>query len=602
MTVLAEIWTILTPWQRRGILAMQAVSLVMAVSTTTGIAAIAPFFAVLGDPQLIDHNSLLHWLYARGGFASQRGFVVALGIAFIALVLSANLINVLGFLAMNRLALRIGNELQTALFTEYLSRPYAFHTTADSSTLFSNVVYETNRISDGILQNAFVLITNLVTAGLIVVSILLLRPTLAIAIVMGLAGGYSLIYLAVRNHLLRIGFAQSRFASEQAQIVKESLGAIRDIIILQVRGFFTGRFERASHGFLKGGADAQVVGQSPRYIMECVAAAGLVSVALVLSSRGSGAGSWLGLLTFLAFAAYRLLPALHQVFSAIVRIRADRAALDVLAPDLRRARAGRRAALAAERGSTDPFWIARPRNEIRLKGVSYSHGRDRSWALHDVSLRIPARAAVGIVGTNGAGKTTLLDLIAGLLTPAVGDIEVDGRVLDDDNRAAWQTCIAYVPQHIFLSDSSIAENIAFGVAADAIDRPRLLEAARLAQLDEFVMSLPNGYDQWVGDRGVAVSGGQRQRIGIARALYRKASVLLLDEATKALDGLTAHELMSTLRRLRGRYTVVLIAHGMSAVRACDVIFHLEQGKIVGSGTYEGLLKSSAVFRHMAGVG
>jgi ABC-type bacteriocin/lantibiotic exporter with double-glycine peptidase domain len=219
-----------------------------------------------------------------------------------------------------------------------------------------------------------------------------------------------------------------------------------------------------------------------------------------------------------------------------------------------------------------------------------------------VSLRIPARAAVGIVGANGAGKTTLLDLIAGLLTPAAGEVEIDGCVLDDDNRAAWQTCIAYVPQHIFLSDSSIAQNIAFGVAADAIDRPRLLEAARLAQLDEFVMTLPHGYEQQVGDRGVAVSGGQRQRIGIARALYRKASVLLLDEATSSLDGLTEHELMITLRRLRGRYTVVLIAHGMSAVRACDVIFHLEQGQIVGSGTYEGLLQSSAVFRHMAGVG
>jgi len=290
------------------------------------------------------------------------------------------------------------------------------------------------------------------------------------------------------------------------------------------------------------------------------------------------------------------------VFTAIVRIRSDRAALNVLAPDLRRARAGRRAALATARGSMDPFWIARPRNEIRLQGVSYSHGRDRPWTLQDVSLRIPARAAVGIVGTNGAGKTTLLDLIAGLLTPVAGDMEIDGRVRGDDNRAAWQPCVAYVPQQIFVSDASIAENIAFGVAADAIDRPRLREAARLAQLDEFVMALPHGYEQQVGDRGVAVSGGQRQRIGIARALYREASVLLLDEATNALDGLTAQELMITLRRLRGRYTVVLIAHGMSAVRACDVIFHLEQGRIVGSGTYEGLLESSAVFRRMAGVG
>jgi ABC-type bacteriocin/lantibiotic exporter with double-glycine peptidase domain len=601
MTLFGEIWGMLTQRQRRRILAMQLVSLVMAFSTSTGIAAIAPFFAVLGDPKLVEHNALLHWLYVQGSFSNTHGLMLALGVGFIAVVFIANLINALGFLAMNRLALRIGNELQTTLFDEYLSRPYAFHTATNSTTLFNNIVHETTRVTHGILQNSFVLVTNLVTATLIILSILLLNHAVAIAMIAALAGGYIVIYLAVRNRLLRIGHTQSGFATEQTQIVNESFGAIKEIIILQVRSFFRDRFERASQGFLLAVAHSQIVAQSPRYVMECVAAAGLVGVALMLGGREAGIGPWLGTLTFLAFAAYRLLPTLQQVFVAIVRIRADRAALRLLAPDLRRARAAQRAAPPLDRNWMDASWRERPRREIQLTGVSYRYTADRPWALRDASLRIPARAAVGIVGANGSGKSTLVDLIAGLLTPAAGVVEIDGCALDDSNRAAWQRRIAYVPQNIFLLDASVAQNIALGIPADAIEPQRLRQAAQLVQLDEFVMDLPAGYGQPIGQHGIAVSGGQRQRIGIARALYRDAAVLLLDEATNALDGLTEHELMTTLRRLRGRYTILLIAHRMSTVRACDVIFHLEQGRIIGSGTYEELLKSSEGFRRMAGV-
>ena len=601
MSVLGEVWGMLTASQRRAILLMQLVSLVVAFSTATGVAAIAPFFAVLGQPQLIEHNAWLHWLYIAGGFASPRGLMVALGVGFVAVVLIANLISVLGYLAMNRLALRIGNELQTTLFEEYLSRPYVFHTMTNSTALLNNIVYETTRITHGVLENTFIVVTNLVTAGLIMLSILISNAAVALVMVGVLAGGYAAIYLMVRNRLLRIGHRQSLLAAEQAQIVTETLGAIKEVIVLGVGRFFRARFERASRDYLRAAAHTQLVGQSPRHLMECVAAAGLVTLALVLAGRAGGLGPWLGPLTFLAFAAYRLLPMLQQLFAAVVRIRADRAALQILGPDLRRARAAKGTAAAADEPPPDSSWSERPHREIRLKELSYRYGSDRAFALRGVSLHIPARVTVGIVGANGSGKSTLVDLIAGLLRPTAGTIEIDGCKLEDSNREAWQARIAYVPQNIFLLDASIAQNIALGIPSAALDQQRLGEAARLAQLDEFVRSLPHGYDQPVGERGVAVSGGQRQRIGIARALYRDAAVLLLDEATNALDGLTEQELVSTLGRLRGRYTIVLIAHRMTTVRGCDVIFELDQGRIVGSGTYEGLLQSSRGFRQMAGV-
>ncbi len=600
MSLLREIWDILTPRHRRGVLMMQLVSLAMAFSTVTGIAAIAPFFAVLGDPQLIEHHGLLHRLYLLGGFSGTRSFMVALGIAFTSFVLMANLLNIMGLLAMNRLALRIGTELQTTLFGEYLAWPYASHTVTNSTTLFYNVVYETNRVTLGILQHLFALVTNVVTAALIIGSILLLKPLVALIMFAALGGGYVSIYLLVRNRLLRIGQAQSRFAGEQAQIVTESFGAIKEIIVLQAQKFFRDKFEQASRAFLLAAAQSQIVGQTPRYVMECVAAAGLVGVALVLGGGDGGVGPQLGSLTFLAFAAYRLLPTLQQVFASTVRIRAERPALAVIGADLRQARAAQRAAFVAGRAPRDPAWNARPAREILLKEVSYRYAPDRASALLDMSLRIPARSTVGIVGANGSGKSTLVDLVAGLLTPSAGVVEVDGCILDGKNRAAWQTRLAYVPQNMFLLDASIAQNIALGVSPAEIDRARLLEAARLAQLDDFVMSLPHRYEQRIGERGVALSGGQRQRIGIARALYRDAAVLLLDEATNALDGLTEQELMSTLQRLRGRYTILLIAHRMSTVRGCDMIFHLEEGRVIGSGTYDALLRSSERFRRMSG--
>jgi ATP-binding cassette, subfamily B, bacterial PglK len=601
MTLFADIWGILTPKQRRGILTMQIVSIAMAFSTVGGIAAIAPFFAVLGQPQLIDHNALLHWAYAYGGFSSKRGFVVALGVAFIAVMLIANLINVLGSLAMSRLALRIGTELQSTLFGEYLSRPYSFHTRANGTMLFNNILHETARVTNGILRNAFLLVTNLVTASFIILSILLLKPMIALAMIAGLAGGYALIYFVLRNRLLKLGQSQSRFAIEQAQILHESFGAIKEIIVLQAQNFFRGRFERASKSYALAAAHSQVVAQNPRHLMECVAAVGLVGLALVLGGREDGVGPWLGQLTFLAFAAYRLLPLLQQVFAASVNIRADRAALALIAPDLRQARTAIHTTTPADFTPTDCAWRVRPQQEIRLEEVSFRYDPDQPWALRGVSLRIPARAAVGIVGVNGSGKTTLVDVIVGLLVPSEGRVEVDGSALDEANRAAWQSRIAYVPQNIFLLDSSIAQNIALGIPAAEINRQRLLEAVRLAQLDELIKSLPAGYDHRVGERGIQLSGGQRQRIGIARALYRAATVLVFDEATNALDGLTEQELMATLGRLRGRYTTILIAHRMSTVRSCDIIFELENGKITGSGTYDGLLKSSAVFRRMTGV-
>jgi ATP-binding cassette, subfamily B, bacterial PglK len=600
VSLLRDIWSILTRAQRRHMLAVQLLSMLMAFSTVTGIAAIAPFFAVLGAPQLIDQNRQLRWLFISGGFTDRHSFVVALGVLFIAVVLLANLINALGSLAMNRLALRIGTELQSTLYTEYLQRPYSFHAATSSNLLYNNVVHETARVTNGILQNLLLLVTNLVTAAFIIGSILLVYPLISVTMLLLLAGGYVLIYLSVRRRLLQLGRSCSSGWAELARVVNESFAAIREVLLLRGQRFFSDTVSETGRDLARINAHIYFVGQTPKHLMECVAVSGLVGGALIVSARSESMGAWLGELTFIAFGAYRLLPILQQIFASTVRIRADRPALAVIAPDLRQARLGNDTVPPCASAPSDHRWHQRPQDRISLEQVSFQHTDNGTRVLEGLNLSIPACATVALVGANGSGKTTLMDLIAGLLAPSTGVLRVDGVVVHDRNRADWQAQIAYVPQNVFLLDSSIAQNIAFGLPEHSIDHSRMVEAARAAQLESFIEALPDQYRHRVGERGVRLSGGQRQRIGIARALYRRAPVLLLDEAMSAQDRMTEAELMSALENLRGSCTIVLIAHRLSMVRWCDLVFQLEDGRICESGSCEELSRKSEPFRRIMG--
>lgn len=594
---LLGLWRMLDRRRRRQLVLLQIVSVVMAFCTLGGIAAVLPFFTVLAEPKSIEHVPMLDAWFHRLNFSDERDFVVALGIGFAAIVLLANAVNLIGGIAMYRFALAVGNDFHIALFDEYLHRGYRFHAGTNSSTLTSKVINETGRVTSGLLQSALTLIANLIVVACIVASVLFVQPLVALAALAGLGAGYVMIYVFARRKLLDNGVLQSKSAAARVKVVNESFAAIKEIIVTQQQDYFIQKFARSCRSISRTFADTFAISQGPRHFLESLVVVGLVGVALFSSGRETALGPWLAQLTFVGFAAYRLLPALQQVFAALVRIRADGPAFDSIAEDLRLARARR---MSRQARASDPSWLGRPRHELRLEAVSFRYSDERPAAIRDVTLRILAGTTIAFVGANGSGKTTLADLIAGLLTPQSGRIEVDGIVLEASNRCDWQSTVAYVPQDIVLMDATVAENIALGVAVQDIDRSRMLRAARLARLDDCIAGLPNGYEEVLGERGTRLSCGQRQRIGIARALYREASLLILDEATGALDNFVEQDLMSTLESLRGESTVIVIAHRLRTVRECDVIFELDDGKVVASGTYQDLVRTSERFRQMVG--
>jgi ABC-type multidrug transport system fused ATPase/permease subunit len=295
-------------------------------------------------------------------------------------------------------------------------------------------------------------------------------------------------------------------------------------------------------------------------------------------------------------ATMRLLPSLQQIYFGMVTIRSAGPVLDVIVADF----ASSPPPLPDPEPDAPPMKLER---ELALDGVSFAYDSTDRPTLQGVDLTIPARATVGIVGGTGAGKTTLVDLVLGLLSPASGAIRVDGTTLTPDNLRSWRGSIAYVPQTIFLTDDTIAANIAFGVPKAEIDMAAVEHAAQVAALHDFILSdLPAGYETRVGERGVRLSGGQRQRIGIARAMYRDPTLLIMDEATSALDNVTEREVMEAVQRIRGDKTIILIAHRLSTVRSCDTIFLMERGRLLAQGSYDTLLATSAVFRRMVSGG
>jgi ABC-type multidrug transport system fused ATPase/permease subunit len=434
------------------------------------------------------------------------------------------------------------------------------------------------------------LIGNLVVAVFLVALLLAMQPLAVLAAVVLVGGCYGLVFLFVRERLGRLGEARVEAIRQRVQIMQEALGGIKEVKLQNLESRFLRRLSEPATLLAHSQATTAMISELPRHVLEAVAFGGMLLFVIWLLISGDGQlEAVIPVLGVYALAAARLFPTVQQIYSGFAAIRYGEAALDSLHGEL------------SEPGPSeirdDGRLPALPlRDRLELEGVVLTYPQAEVPTLDGLTLTIRAKTTVGFVGATGAGKTTAIDVILGLLRPEAGTIRVDGRVIDDTNRSAWQKSIGYVPQTIFLTDDTVAANIAFGVEPHEIDMKAVERAARIAHLDDFVGTLPDGYRTLVGERGTRLSGGQRQRIGIARALYRDPDVLIFDEATSALDNLTERAVMDAVKDLGHHKTIILIAHRLSTVRQCDEVFLLEKGRLAAAGPYETLVQTSTPFR------
>ena len=602
-----RLWEILTISQRRQVVLLTGAVVVMAILEVANVSAIAPFLALASDPRIIEENASLAFLYEFLGFEDVNRFLVAVGLGVFFLMVFSNAWAALTTWAKLRLTWSLNHQISLRLLERYLYRPYSYFLSRNTADLSKTLLSEVQQVTQQMIQPVILAIGRAVVALGIVIVLIVMSPLLAFIVTVVVGGSYAVIYFFIRTRLNAIGRDRVRANQERFTVAAEALGGIKDVKILNVEYSFLRRFVGSSWRYSRHQATSSVTGMLPRHAIETVAFGTVVLIVVYFVALERDFSNIVPVLGMYSFAGYRLMPALQQIFQAITAVRFHSAALESMLNDLE-----------SDQGviehsdfvsiQTPAVSVVRPaavepmglRQRLELRGIRFSYPNSDRSAVDGVSLEIPANAAVGFVGATGSGKTTLIDVILGLLRPQEGEIVVDGVVINEANLRAWQKSIGYVPQHIFLTDSSVAENIAFGVPKDEIDMQAVRHAASIAQIDDFVMKeLPDGYSTVVGERGVRLSGGQRQRIGIARALYRDPDVIVFDEATSALDNATERDVMEAIKSLLGKKTILMVAHRITTLAECDVIYMLRKGRVVASGTYEELVAGYGAFAEIS---
>ena len=569
---------------------LMGLMVVSAFAEVVSLGAVLPFLGILISPEQVFNHPIVADMAQPWGISSADQLVLPLTLVFISAALIAGAIRILLLWASTRIAFATGADLGIEVYRRTLYQPYRVHVALNSSEVISGITIKVGG-AVSVLYQLLMLISSTVLLMGIMLALFAIDPMVASLAAAGFGASYALITLIFRR---RLHSNSQRIAYEQTQVVKalqEGLGGIRDLLLDGTQPVYCDIYRQADTPLRRAQGNNLFIAGCPRPAMEALGMMLIATLAYALSRQVGGIATALPVLGALALGAQRLLPALQQIYNAWASISGNRAsladAIDLLDQPL-----------PAELLQPAPAPLLFQK-DIQFRDVRFRYTDDSPWVLDSFNLVIPKGARVGFVGSTGSGKSTTLDILMGLLTLNEGELLVDGQSISDNRIKAWQQSIAHVPQGIYLADTTLAENIAFGVPLNAIDFDRVQHAARQAQIADFIESKPEGYQAHVGERGIRLSGGQRQRIGIARALYKQASVLVFDEATSALDNATEQSVMGAIEGLSSDLTILLIAHRLSSVQRCDTIVELEHGRVVAQGTYEYLLEYSPSFRKMA---
>jgi ABC-type multidrug transport system fused ATPase/permease subunit len=590
--LLRSLWHHLGAWRRKQFFGLLLLILVSAFAEVASLGAVLPFLAVLTAPSQVFSYPMVSHIAGLFSITSASQLLWPLTVIFAGVALLSGVIRMLVLWLTMRFSMETSSDLSIELYRRTLYQPYQVHLERNSSEVISGITNKISAVTSGVLQP----ILSFISSGVILVTVtgalIAINPFAAFTAALGFGTTYALIAGFVRHRLKTNGKRISKEQTQQIKALQEGLGGIRDVLLDGSQPVYCQIYQEADLPMRKALADSHFISLSPRYAMESLGIVLIAGLAYSMSQGSGGVGNALPALGALALGAQRLLPALQQCFSSWVSVVSSQAALQETLAFM-----DQPLPPAATEQAPAPLVFT---DRIDFEAVRFRYTPSTPWVLDSLQLSVRRGMRVGIVGSTGSGKSTTLDLLMGLLQPTEGALTVDGCRLNGNYLRAWQATIAHVPQSIFLADATLAENIAFGVAKRDIDHEKVRKAAQQAQIAEFIESGTKGYQGMVGERGVRLSGGQRQRIGIARALYKEASVLVFDEATSALDGATERSVMDSISMLDRDLTIFLIAHRISTVENCDLIVELEKGRVAAQGTYAQLLQSSQSFQRLSG--
>jgi ABC-type multidrug transport system fused ATPase/permease subunit len=547
------------------------------------IGAVLPFLGALTTPDRIFDHSLAQPLIHVLNLTEPKQLLLPLTIIFAIGAIFAGVMRLILLWAQTRLSHAIGADLSISIYNRTLYQPYAVHVARNSSEVIAGISGKANGVVSSTLMPSVTIVSSLLMLVSILIALLAIEPVVAISAFIGFGAIYLVVILVTKKVLARDGLMIDYQSGRRIKALQEGLGGIRDVLIDGSQAIYCKTYRNADLPIRRAQANITIISTSPRYAIEALGMVLIAVLAYSLAGRSSGISSAIPILGALALGAQRMLPVLQQAYASWASMRGSQAslksALDFLDQPL-------------------PIYLDEPpqppvpfEHSITLNNLTFQYAEDSPWILQDeVCFTIPKGARIGLIGATGSGKSTLLDIIMGLLQPTAGSMAIDGIDITEQNRRGWQAHIAHVPQAIFLADTSIAENIAFGVPLEQIDSIRVRQSAQKAQIAQTIESWGKQYDTLVGERGVRLSGGQRQRIGIARALYKQADVIVFDEATSALDNNTERAVMEVIENLGDKRTVIIVAHRLTTLKNCTQIVELENGRIKRSGSYQDIVE------------
>lgn len=567
-----RIWHQLEPNRKLQLYAIICLMIISSLVEVFSIGSVIPFIGVLVDPEKVFEHPHMEPLIRYFSISEPAEIIIPIAVVFCFGAIASGFLRIMLLVVQTRVTYSIGVDLSVKIFERTLNQPYVVHISRNSSEVISGVSVKANELIVSLLYPTAILVSSLIMLAIVLIALVMLNPTITMVTISAFALFYGLVLILFKKRLRRISSTIAIQYQKVIKLIQEGLGGIRDILLDGTQRTFVNNYYHSESSLRTSRASLQIISGMPRYIIETLGTLLIVGVAIYLTKGGDGLHSALPVLGVMGLAAQRLTPIIQQIYSSWTAIEGGRTsvndALDLLEQVI---------PVRSENTSmTDslPF-----ESSIKLERVSFRYSSGLSEIIKDLNLTIVKGARIGVIGETGSGKSTLLDIIMGMLVPTNGNIRIDNCILTADTMTYWQDKIAHVPQSIYLADSTITENIAFGFSPNDIDHERVIASAKTAQIHEVIQEMSMGYDTVVGERGVRLSGGQRQRIGIARAIYKQASVIVLDEATSALDKDTEELVMNAIHALPQKITLIIVAHRHSTLKQCTGIIQIKKGMI-----------------------